>query len=365
MVNGNRQFLGQVDTYLTTVGATTGTVTNRGPTATELGAIVFSCQPYPTDLAITKSGQPDPVMVGQNLDYSLTVRNLDTPIADNVVVTDTLPPGVTFVSATPSQGTCSGTTTLTCSLGRIFGGGSVQITVTVVPSAATAGTVLSNTASVAATQRDPDPANNTVTITTTVAAPTPTETSTLTPTSTATPTTTPTATSTPTLSSTATPTLTPTATPTGTLTPGATPTTTATATSMPTPTVTPTVGATIMPSPTATSIPSERVRIDSNDDEPRRETEDQRRQRERTNASNRDQYHTEGHVALVERVADVEYGDVLLATIALGRGETLVVVIPCPRAMCPAVRVGDYLEVDGEQGDDGRFYAEDVDVTRR
>ena len=102
----------------------------------------------------------------------------------------------------------------------------------------------------------------------------------------------------------------------------------------------------------------------NNADRPPNETEDQRRQRERTNASNRDQYHTEGYVASVERVADPVHGEVLLATLALGRGETLVVVIRCDTGLCPDVRPGDYLEVDGEQGDDGRFYAEDIDRSR-
>ena len=158
----------------------------------------------------------------------------------------------------------------------------------------------------------------------------------------------------------------PTATPTLTLTPTATATGTSAATGTPTLTATATGTPASTSTPTPTATPTIQAQATANnDDEPRPETEDQRRQRERTNTANRDQYHTEGNVAAVERTLDPMYGDVLLATIALGRGETLVVVIPCPSSRCPDVRVGDYLEVDGEQGDDGRFYAEDVDAARR
>ena len=59
------------------------------------------------DLAVTKTGLPDPVLVGSNLTYTVTVTNNGPNNASNVMVTDTLPANVTFVSATPSQGTCA------------------------------------------------------------------------------------------------------------------------------------------------------------------------------------------------------------------------------------------------------------------
>jgi hypothetical protein len=57
----------------------------------------------------------------------------------------------------------------------------------------------------------------------------------------------------------------------------------------------------------------------------------------------------------------------LLVTIALGRGETLVIEVRCSPAGCPDIRVGDYVQADGEQGgreEQGHFIADDVDVTR-
>jgi uncharacterized repeat protein (TIGR01451 family) len=53
------------------------------------------------DLEISKADSPDPVTVGDNLTYTITVTNNGPDAAANVVVTDTLPSGVTFVSASP------------------------------------------------------------------------------------------------------------------------------------------------------------------------------------------------------------------------------------------------------------------------
>ena len=66
------------------------------------------------DLSITKADSPDPVQVNNNLTYTITVNNNGPQAAAGVQVTDPLPAGVNLVSATPDQGTCSGTSTVTC-----------------------------------------------------------------------------------------------------------------------------------------------------------------------------------------------------------------------------------------------------------
>ena len=76
------------------------------------------------DLSLTKSDSPDPVLAGQLLTYTLTAaqRRARRP-RPACQVTDTLPAGVTFDSATPSQGTCSQSSgTVTCALGTIANG---------------------------------------------------------------------------------------------------------------------------------------------------------------------------------------------------------------------------------------------------
>ena len=84
-----------------------------------------------------------------------------------MTVTDTLPAGAAFVSASASQGTCIGTAPVTCSLGSLASGTTATVTVKVRPSAA--GTATS-TASVTAAETDPVSANNTATATTAVTA---------------------------------------------------------------------------------------------------------------------------------------------------------------------------------------------------
>jgi len=122
--------------------------------------------PTVSDLSIEKTDSPDPVAAGTELTYSITVTNDGPDDAENVVVTDTLPPGVTFVSDTDScvQGPPG---TLTCDLGTITEGASesFDIIVNVAPDAFFNGiTEISNTAEVTSDQFDDDTSNNDITI---------------------------------------------------------------------------------------------------------------------------------------------------------------------------------------------------------
>lgn len=108
------------------------------------------------DLSITKTGSAF-VQSGASITYNITVQNAGPANASNVMVNDPLPAGETLVSATPSQGTCSGT--VTCSLGSISSGGSATITI-VANVTAPCGSTLDNTATVSGHQPDPNSSNN-------------------------------------------------------------------------------------------------------------------------------------------------------------------------------------------------------------
>ena len=122
------------------------------------------------DLSMTKVDSPDPVLAGDTITYTITVNNAGPSAATHVVLTDAVPSNTIFVSAAPTQGACSGTTSVTCNLGTLALTGSATITLVVnVSGSLTAGTVISNTATVASANPDPNPGNETQTVTTTVA----------------------------------------------------------------------------------------------------------------------------------------------------------------------------------------------------
>lgn len=114
-----------------------------------------------TDLAITKTSSPNPVITGNILTYTITATNNGLSTAPAVTVTDPLPANVTYVSATPSQGSCSQSAgTVTCNLGSILAGASASITVKVT---AGAPSNVSNSATVSNSQTDLSPGDETAT----------------------------------------------------------------------------------------------------------------------------------------------------------------------------------------------------------
>jgi glucose/arabinose dehydrogenase len=120
------------------------------------------------NLSITKTASPNPAISLASLTYRIVVTNNGPSPATNVTVTDQLPAGPAFGSAIPSQGACSGTTTVTCNPGSIANASSATISITVTPQ--TVGQ-LSNSAGVVATENDPDTSDNSVAIQTAVNAP--------------------------------------------------------------------------------------------------------------------------------------------------------------------------------------------------
>jgi len=110
-----------------------------------------------TDLALTKTGSASPLPPGQPLVYTMTVTNTGPSSATGVVVTDTLPAGVTLV-ATSGCAEDPNAVPL-CTLGSIAAGGSAQYTITVTIDPSPPPTI-TNTASAAGAEPDPDPGNN-------------------------------------------------------------------------------------------------------------------------------------------------------------------------------------------------------------
>ena len=146
-------------TYALSITATSGNLQHNA------SASLIVAGPTSANLAITKTASPNPAIVFTNLTYRIVVTNMGPSPATNTMLTDTLPAGVTFVSASPTQGSCSGTTTVTCNFGSLAMGSSAIASILVTPQSAVE---LSNTASASATESDPDLSDNSVTIVTQV-----------------------------------------------------------------------------------------------------------------------------------------------------------------------------------------------------
>ncbi len=111
-----------------------------------------------TDLSVGAFATPNPVAVGSNLTFTVSVTNQGPATATGVNLTDQLPPGLNFVSATPSQGACINNNGLvTCALANLTVGGIVTVTVTATPTVVGAFT---NVAIVASGDTDFNLSNN-------------------------------------------------------------------------------------------------------------------------------------------------------------------------------------------------------------
>jgi|GEM_PF-1528213 len=111
------------------------------------------------DLAVSLTGSPATPLLGTNITYTVTVLNPGPNTSNGVLMTNTLPTGATFVSATSSQGTCSQSGDLvTCNLGIINALSSATVTIVVTP--VVAGLPLTNTVFVVRNEADGNLTNN-------------------------------------------------------------------------------------------------------------------------------------------------------------------------------------------------------------
>jgi trimeric autotransporter adhesin len=111
------------------------------------------------DVNVVAISAPANATTGTNLTYSFKVGNVGPSTATPVTFIDNLPNGSTFQNVMTSQGTCAGGSVVYCNLGNLISGGSATVQITLTP--LNSGT-LTNIATVAAPQGDPNPANNTV-----------------------------------------------------------------------------------------------------------------------------------------------------------------------------------------------------------
>jgi uncharacterized repeat protein (TIGR01451 family) len=165
-------------TLVGTVNAAGGTVTNSASVAPATGGVADPVSSDNTatvdtpidpgaNLSITKSvTSAQPATAGQPVTFVLRPLNAGPATATNAVVTDTLPAGWTFVSATGTNWTCSNAgQAVTCSRPSLSTTAADTITVVATAPAnaavAAGGSSYTNTATIASDVSDPVPGNNT------------------------------------------------------------------------------------------------------------------------------------------------------------------------------------------------------------
>jgi uncharacterized repeat protein (TIGR01451 family) len=118
---------------------------------------------YPADLTLLKSG-PATATTGEEIEYTLTVTNTGVDHAAGVVVTDTLPSGTTFVSASLGCVYENSSHQVICDLDNVAAGLGIMLVITV--TAPETADHITNTATVSALSPDPAPGNNTAEVST-------------------------------------------------------------------------------------------------------------------------------------------------------------------------------------------------------
>ena len=137
----------QVTSDTSTVNTATITHADQFDPVLTNNTATTSTNPQQVALSVTKTVNDPTPNVGETIAYTITLTNNGPSNATSVIVQDMLPAGLTFVSATPSQGTyVQATPTSTWTVGSVANGSSAVLTIR-------------------ATVVSPDPATNTVTIT--------------------------------------------------------------------------------------------------------------------------------------------------------------------------------------------------------
>jgi uncharacterized repeat protein (TIGR01451 family) len=135
---------------------------------------VMSIRALQADMSITKVGSPEPVLQNATLTYTLTVKNNGLQNAPGVLVVDTLPAQVSYVSSSwvngSNSGTCSQASgTVSCAIGAMANGATA--TVTIITTAITPSSAVNTAVVTPILATDADLSNNTATFTSTIEYP--------------------------------------------------------------------------------------------------------------------------------------------------------------------------------------------------
>jgi uncharacterized repeat protein (TIGR01451 family) len=152
------------------ISATTGDPNPANNSTTVVTNVLPQC-----DLAVTNSGTPSPVAAGGNITYTQVITNSGPSTCSTGTFNEALPVPTTFVSvAVVNAGggtwTCPNSSPVACSSPNVPPGSTGTVTAIYnVPAGTAAGTLITDTVTVATTTHDTNPNNNSATVTIAVA----------------------------------------------------------------------------------------------------------------------------------------------------------------------------------------------------
>ena len=138
--------------------------------ANDAAQATITVQPL-DDLSVQASVSPDPLVAAREATYTAIIKNHGPDSAVGIELTDLLPPGLTEISATASQGKCTAATAgeISCALGNLRSDGTIQITIVARVARSLAGKTLSDSLKLTEAEADSNTKNNSTTLTTRVA----------------------------------------------------------------------------------------------------------------------------------------------------------------------------------------------------
>jgi uncharacterized delta-60 repeat protein/uncharacterized repeat protein (TIGR01451 family) len=131
-------------------------------TVNNSGSVAATVVAATADVSLSMIGTPNPVLLGSNVTYTLTISNAGPAAATAVSITNTLPPGATLISTLPANSYVKVGDVLTfTNLGNIVSGGQLSATIVIKPGF---GGTITNIATAASSVSDPFKLNNSASV---------------------------------------------------------------------------------------------------------------------------------------------------------------------------------------------------------
>ena len=149
----------------------TATETDQDPSNNDASlTTVVAIQTLNADVSVSKTGPATVALgtIGVNVTYTLTVTNSGPQSATGVTLSDPLPAGMIYISAAPSQGSCTGSAVVTCDLGVLANGGTATVTIVAMNTAMGTKVNMATVSNTGSAEDDPNLINNVATATMTV-----------------------------------------------------------------------------------------------------------------------------------------------------------------------------------------------------